>query len=293
MDNQSQNNRAIGFAGLKSLVSVIEEIPFRPSESTYDQQTDVSKPKTSAQNASESARPKAASPNRTENTGAFLFIGIIAVLLLFMIFNSGTKKNRYTTKTPTQASVAAPAVVPPKTASYNKPKSTGLVYRMPRVGRYNILSVDEIRWCERENIRISAIKPYCSNDRERQYFNEKVDNYNSRCSSYKYRRGNLQRAQRQVNKYRSTIRSEAIASFESATQRTYKSNNRTDVLMVQGLLKKLGYTPGAIDGIMGKQTQDAIKEFQQDFRLNVTGKVTTSLIKKMKSALNAYPGTQQ
>ena len=34
------------------------------------------------------------------------------------------------------------------------------------------------------------------------------------------------------------------------------------MLSIQTALQKLGYAPGTLDGIMGSQTQSAIKEFQ-------------------------------
>ena len=42
---------------------------------------------------------------------------------------------------------------------------------------------------------------------------------------------------------------------------------------IQEKLNQLGYNPGPIDGIWGPKTQQAIKKFQQDNRLPVTGKL--------------------
>lgn len=55
---------------------------------------------------------------------------------------------------------------------------------------------------------------------------------------------------------------------------------------IQEYLHSLGYKTGAIDGIMGKNTSNAIKKFQKDHELPVTGKVddaTVSAIKKLTS----------
>jgi ankyrin repeat protein len=50
-------------------------------------------------------------------------------------------------------------------------------------------------------------------------------------------------------------------------------SNEHDVYQAQERLKELGYDPGSIDGIWGKKTTSAIKRFQQDNGLPVTGKL--------------------
>lgn len=51
----------------------------------------------------------------------------------------------------------------------------------------------------------------------------------------------------------------------------YAESNNHEVYQVQIKLKELGYDPGASDGIWGKKTTSAIKRFQQDNGLPVTG----------------------
>jgi hypothetical protein len=46
------------------------------------------------------------------------------------------------------------------------------------------------------------------------------------------------------------------------------------VYEAQKKLKELGYPPGPLDGIWGRQTEFAIKIFQQDHGLPVTGRLT-------------------
>lgn len=50
-------------------------------------------------------------------------------------------------------------------------------------------------------------------------------------------------------------------------------SNEHEVYQAQKRLKELGYDPGAIDGIWGKKTTTAIKRFQQDNGLPVTGQL--------------------
>ena len=49
--------------------------------------------------------------------------------------------------------------------------------------------------------------------------------------------------------------------------------DKATIHRVQKRLKELGYYPGLIDGIWGKQTESAIREFQSDNSLSVTGRI--------------------
>jgi N-acetylmuramoyl-L-alanine amidase len=52
-------------------------------------------------------------------------------------------------------------------------------------------------------------------------------------------------------------------------------------MSVQDQLTRLGYSPGAIDGVIGPQTRDAIADFQSDHRLPVTGQIDTPLVQAL------------
>ncbi|MBI4227930.1 MAG: peptidoglycan-binding protein [Candidatus Omnitrophica bacterium] len=51
------------------------------------------------------------------------------------------------------------------------------------------------------------------------------------------------------------------------------SDGPTRVKTIQQALQAAGYSPGAVDGRMGRQTQKAIREFQEAHGLGVDGKV--------------------
>ena len=56
--------------------------------------------------------------------------------------------------------------------------------------------------------------------------------------------------------------------------------NLNTIQDVQRALKKSGYNPGPIDGIMGRQTMSAVERFQQARGLAVGG-VTIETLKKL------------
>ena len=60
-----------------------------------------------------------------------------------------------------------------------------------------------------------------------------------------------------------------LVSFSSNTAFSYSS----EVYQAQKALKGLGYDPGPVDGIWGKATERAIKYFQVDKGMPVTGQL--------------------
>lgn len=57
--------------------------------------------------------------------------------------------------------------------------------------------------------------------------------------------------------------------------------NKATVKKVQQALNKQGYDCGTPDGIMGKKTKAAIKEYQADHDLKVTGTINSKLLKSL------------
>jgi len=55
------------------------------------------------------------------------------------------------------------------------------------------------------------------------------------------------------------------------------------VILAQGYLAKLGYDTGPRDGILGTQTRQAIREFQQQNQMPVSGDVNLKLVSKLKA----------
>ena len=53
------------------------------------------------------------------------------------------------------------------------------------------------------------------------------------------------------------------------------------VHLVQTGLAELGYSPGPVDGVLGEQTKQAIREFERHRRLRVTGEVSDKLIREL------------
>lgn len=57
---------------------------------------------------------------------------------------------------------------------------------------------------------------------------------------------------------------------------------RKAVELIQSGLAELGYSPGPVDGLLSNETRRAIREFERDRGLQVTGNVSIGLIKELR-----------
>lgn len=62
--------------------------------------------------------------------------------------------------------------------------------------------------------------------------------------------------------------------------------NAETVYKVQGMLTRLSYAPGPVDGLYGNKTRRAITYFQRDENLPVTGKISKSLLTNLRQSLD-------
>ncbi len=88
---------------------------------------------------------------------------------------------------------------PPRT-----PHRSDLEFKRPVVGRGRTLSVEEIRWCLREDIRIQHFRSRANNSARIAYFNMVVNEYNERCRN-RQEPGDRARARNDITRFRSQI----------------------------------------------------------------------------------------
>ncbi|MFA5675802.1 MAG: M14 family metallopeptidase [Christensenellales bacterium] len=62
----------------------------------------------------------------------------------------------------------------------------------------------------------------------------------------------------------------------------------TDVMQIQSLLTRLGYSPGPVDGVYGPRTRQAVREFQRDFGLAADGIVGVNTFRVLERFLSGY-----
>ena len=179
-----------------------------------------------------------------------------------------------------------------------------LEYTIPPIGKSNILSIQQIRWCERQRIRIETLKNYVKSDFAIQKINYLIDDFNNRCSSFKYREKDFSQAKREVEHIREEIVQESInkaryyeyidqASQSMAnnfvTDQASTSINQAELIReTQKLLTKLGYYPGSIDGILGDRTLIAIKLYKKEAQLSPPYDIDENLVNQLRKSIEIY-----
>lgn len=62
----------------------------------------------------------------------------------------------------------------------------------------------------------------------------------------------------------------------------------SDVMEIQSVLLKIGYNPGLIDGVFGRKTEQAVKQFQKDFGLTEDGVIGAETFNVLQRFLLGY-----
>ena len=155
---------------------------------------------------------------------------------------------------------------------------------MPSAGRNQLLSVAELRWCMREDIRIEVLHTRgARSDAAR--FNEAAGNYNLRCARFRYREDDFAEARRDIDEARSSIVSEALAEAFALTtpEKDKLAAAGYSVLTkdVQELLHALGYAPGPVDGRYGARTRAAVETFERGQGWPASGRISETLRKEL------------
>ena len=309
-----------GFAGLTDLASEVSDIngsinPEQMVEANPSTPRESSQPRREAV-SSKSDRKTTSSPPPIKTSGTFKsgggsggkwILGIIAAIFVIWLMNAGGQGNNRSSYSPSSSSQSysyLQSTQGPETQMSSTTQGGGLQYTRPSVGTDNVLPVTEIRWCIRERIRIEAMRDVINTNAGIDKLNRFVDDYNSRCGSYRYRDSSHSQAKREVETYRSQIVAEAIreasqldrsyqssypsASSSASTSSALKKPDAQLTREAQQLLTDLGYDPGPIDGDYGRRTADAVKAFQHTAGIDQDGWIDEDLLSTLRKAKAAF-----
>jgi hypothetical protein len=156
---------------------------------------------------------------------------------------------------------------------------------MPRAGRDRLLSVAEIRWCLREDVRIEVLQQRLVYH-EPQRFNGMVGEYNRRCTRFRYHDDALERARRDIDDARRWIVEEALGeayapSAPGTSTQLAAAGYSLLTQDVQELLSAVGRDPGPIDGYYGARTKAAVEAFENDLGQPPTGAISEGLRREL------------
>ncbi len=336
VSNNNTKKEAIGFAGLSSFITSSDDLSSNKKETNTRSQIQSRKEKKSSNEAessgtrvhnipsqkskSENKEKKTNKPssskqknnpiNEPEDTGMSgfsKFLWFVVFIVVLIVWNQPDKKKTVTTYSNSNSSTNYSN---PTAVSANKKSKNNRPYESkPSYGRNQVLSVSQIRYCRSEKIRLDAaeseLDSYSTYDTTK--FNNLVDDYNGRCGEFRYKRGNLQRAENDIKAFRSELISEGKARFSTVnTNKSYgtvpknnyvpttkikvikskpKPKINQKVLTVQKLLNQLGYKAGIADGLMGKNTRLAIFSFQDDNDIPRSSIIDYSFLNILKNKL--------
>lgn len=216
---ETDDNKAKGFAALSTLVSNVDpEIP--QANKPADTKASAKEP-TKAEAPKATPRPQEPQPSGNSFQPLLWLLGIMLASagLLYANYSdsldvsggSSSQGSSYTSTTqqsPASTPTWQPAVVEP-------PVALRPFEEQPPVGRNLFLSINQIRYCLAEEMRLQASEPLVDiyNDAHITEFNKYVNDYNSRCGEYQYYVEDFAAAQRDVVAFRDEIRAEGIARF--------------------------------------------------------------------------------
>ncbi|SFQ17989.1 Putative peptidoglycan binding domain-containing protein, partial [Pseudomonas borbori] len=264
----------------------------------------------STQQSSQAARPERqeqprpsqktyqapAQPPGEANAGKWV-LGIAAVIGFIWLFSQSddNSSSRPTySPAPSSTTVAPTPALQPSAAQSQAPSRPA--EEKPSVGRNNVLSTAQIRYCLAEKIRLDAAESVVNNyvDSDVDRFNGYVNDYNSRCGEFRYRQGALESVRRDVEPYRSQLQAEGRSRFVRSPSAATRSQTLAQtpppvrpspdatIQAVQRRLNELDYDAGTADGLFGNKTQSAILAFQRDNGLIADGSVSAALLRQLE-----------
>lgn len=245
-----------GFAGLESLVSDVDTTQISssaPKAQSADSTTSAAPPPSRPAQPQQVAQRQTYQepPQPSGSSGSKRIWWIVAIVGLLWIIDQPNKKPPSPTPTssPSVRSSAQGYTQPVQPSAPSVPQES-----KPPVGQDLVLSAAQIRYCLAEDIRMDAAKlvlnNYSESDVDR--FNEMVKDYNSRCGSFRYHRGTLESARRDIEPNRSKLQAEGRGRFVSkpvlntnvANSVTTDHSASSESFLQETLLKSLTLKPG-------------------------------------------------
>ena len=224
------DNKKKGFAGLDSMVSDIEESKPKPPSAPEPPVQRPAVPSSPAERPEEPSKPPKAQPqpaayagNSPSGGGGIKWGWIVTILIILLVVfsNSGNKQpSPQSARAPTPAPTNVPNQnpTPPSTvaaSASNRPNEA-----VPPIGVNLTLNREQIWYCLSEDIRLGGMRDVLHNESELEVskFNGAIDDFNSRCSRFRYRVGALETAREGVELYRLLLRTEGAQRVASWRQ---------------------------------------------------------------------------
>lgn len=224
-EEHKKKEQGKGFAGLSSLVSDVDATP-----PPAPKKTSTSSTGTAPQPAPQQPYKPPQQPGSGSSVGKWMLGIAIGIGMLWLVGQSN--KN---TSPPTPAySPTAQSASPGYSAPNAQPQAPSRpVESKPPVGQGLTLPSEQIAYCVAEDIRLdgakSAVNSYSNSDVDR--FNAMVADYNSRCGSFRYRKGALENARRDIEAIRGLLQADGRSRFQrNPTTQTPKRQDANGIV---------------------------------------------------------------
>ncbi|MEP0854732.1 peptidoglycan-binding protein [Trichocoleus sp. DQ-U1] len=89
-----------------------------------------------------------------------------------------------------------------------------------------------------------------------------------------------------------TLRAENIYPEDIYSENTYSENTYSDIRLVQEQLAQAGFNPGRIDGVFGRNTAQALREFQTTVGLSPSGTINSETLRALDDYVAGRPSQQ-
>jgi hypothetical protein len=210
----SADKKKRGFAGLEAMVSEVGTLKAPSEHPTFraeSSQTPELKPQETGQNNPESS-------GASSGFGVVLLVVGLVVVYIILIANSGSGPPAGPNHSATQTSVPAPSPTyapdpsPPR-PSTSTPQYSANDEERPPIGSGLLLGRAQMRYCQSQKIRLSAWEGAANKFSKAAVdaFNAAVDDYNARCSNFRYTSGMLESVRVEVEANRSQLMVEGTA----------------------------------------------------------------------------------
>ena len=204
----TEDKKRKGFAGLDSMISDVETPKPTPEPESKSESAPISR----VESQQGYAPPPLSSGG---GSGKWWVIGICVVAFFAWIGGLDKNSSARTTSSPSYSAPTPAPYYPPVTPSYvpePAPVIASNAEEMPPVGNGMSFNRGQIRYCLSEKIRMSAWQGQVNEYSETSVddFNQAVNDYNMRCSNFRYRSGMLESVRTEVETNRYALHLEGI-----------------------------------------------------------------------------------
>lgn len=195
----------------------------------------------------------------------WIFWGVAASLVAFFLIKDQIQSNKRRSYTPRPSTYTSPTITysPSSTSKSRKsaPSTSSIAEERPPIGSGRSLTTNQVRYCVFQRARLVYLKGNPNRNMTASKFNLLVDDFNSRCSNYRYQSGVLKRTKHELEKNRAKVLREADRVSQIGP-RLLTLGSKNNVSLIQKRLAELGYYTSKIDGIWGKGSKAALKSFK-------------------------------